>query len=62
QGTGLGLSIVSRIMERFGGGVHLESEEGSYTRVTVLLPAKSAPRDRRENREPSDVESINTTG
>jgi hypothetical protein len=49
-------------MERFGGGVHLESEEGSYTRVTVLLPAKSAPRDRRENREPSDVESINTTG
>ncbi len=38
HGTGLGLSIVSRIMERFGGGVSLASEVGKGTTVTVFLP------------------------
>lgn len=41
KGTGLGLSIVSRIMERFGGGVQLTSEVGHGTTVSVYLPKSS---------------------
>ena len=40
SGTGLGLSIVSRIMERFGGGIEIDTTEGEGTTVTVSLPAK----------------------
>jgi signal transduction histidine kinase len=51
SGTGLGLSIVSRVLERFGGGVNIESEESAGTTVTVYLPMKSG-----SSREPSNAE------
>jgi len=37
-GSGLGLAIVKRIVELHGGNVKLESEKGSWTKVTVTLP------------------------
>lgn len=38
EGTGLGLSIVKGLAERLGGSVSAESEKGSGTTITVVIP------------------------
>jgi len=38
EGRGLGLSVVYGIVSRLGGGLQLESQPGTGTRVTVYLP------------------------
>jgi len=38
QGTGLGLSMIHGFVEQSGGQVHLRSEQGQGTRVTIYLP------------------------
>ena len=43
KGTGLGLSISHGIVTDQGGRLLVESEEGVYTRVSVLLPACREP-------------------
>lgn len=38
-GTGLGLSIVKHAVERHGGKISLQSQEGEGTTISVLLPS-----------------------
>ncbi len=42
KGSGLGLSIVHRIVSDYGGEIHVTSERGQGTTVTVQLPAQGA--------------------
>jgi signal transduction histidine kinase len=41
SGTGLGLAIVKDLVERYGGRVEVESEEGVGTSFCILMPAAS---------------------
>ena len=38
EGTGLGLAITKKLVERMGGMMHIESEQGVGTRVTIEIP------------------------
>lgn len=42
-GSGLGLAIASRLVERMGGSLDLESEVGKGSKFTVRLPLSPAP-------------------
>jgi two-component system sensor histidine kinase PilS (NtrC family) len=37
-GTGLGLATVYRIIQSHGGSLHIESNPGSGSRFTILIP------------------------
>ncbi len=43
QGTGLGLSIIYDVANRNSGGIHLETVEGEFTKLTVCFPYMKTP-------------------
>ncbi|HEU4596995.1 MAG TPA: ATP-binding protein, partial [Pyrinomonadaceae bacterium] len=48
-GTGLGLSLSFGIIRDYGGTIRVESEEGSWTRFTVELPAAGSGESKHEH-------------
>lgn len=42
-GTGLGLSVSYGIVQEHGGDIRVESEPGSWTRFTIILPVSESP-------------------
>lgn len=45
EGTGLGLAIARRLVQAHGGKIWVESEVGSGSRVSFLLPLQSTPKE-----------------
>ncbi|MDD5556123.1 MAG: response regulator [bacterium] len=50
RGRGLGLSMVSGIVERHGGGIDVESEQGKGSTFHIFLPATAESEEREEPR------------
>jgi len=44
-GTGMGLAFCQRVVTAFGGNIRCESEAGSYTRISIMLPPEALPGD-----------------
>lgn len=49
EGTGLGLSMVQGIMQQHGGMIHIKSEEGKGTAVTLTWPALASRQQETES-------------
>ncbi|MGM9625697.1 MAG: sensor histidine kinase, partial [Eubacteriales bacterium] len=50
-GTGLGLAIAKELVEAHGGSIHLTSEVGRGTEITVILPIRSPLADTAEQEQ-----------
>jgi PAS domain S-box-containing protein len=57
-GTGLGLTIVSRLLQKLGGTINIESELNKGTVVTVTFPARMTKEEHTESDSPA-IKSAN---
>lgn len=53
EGTGLGLAIVQRIVDRMGGAIRLESDEGKGSQFIVQLPLERLSKNPQKNKSPA---------
>ncbi len=53
EGSGLGMSIVKTLVERMGGSITVESQEGMGSCFRVEIPIAVAPREKKEAELPS---------
>jgi signal transduction histidine kinase len=58
RGTGLGLTSVTEFVQRSGGALAIESEEGRGTTITLYLPRAVAGHARRDARDADDCQSV----
>ncbi|HNV68958.1 MAG TPA: PAS domain S-box protein [Candidatus Ozemobacteraceae bacterium] len=59
EGTGLGLAVSASVVQRYHGGIRIESEVGSGTTVEILLPAIT---DGEVRDHPTAVQKMRGTG
>ncbi len=59
KGTGLGLSLSSDIMREHGGEIRVDTKEGEYTDMIVVLPVEQVGHEAKEaTGEPADGEDV----
>lgn len=61
-GTGLGLTIVSRLLQKLGGTINIESELNIGTVVTVTFPAKMVETECRKTAQPVIKQAVALQG
>ena len=57
EGTGLGLSLTMDILTRHGGSIHLDTEQGVFTEMRVILPLEPAADAAGEENESARAEA-----
>ena len=62
QGTGLGMTIVKKLTDLMGGTIHIESEIGKGTKITVSLPIKWCEGINSDLSEQKPIETIQLKG
>ena len=58
EGTGLGLSLTTDILTRHGGSIRVDSQEGVFTEMTVVLPLEPPPEAVAARNEAEQAETL----
>ena len=62
QGTGLGMTIVKKLTDLMGGTIHIESQKGQGTKISVTIPMRWCDEFKRDTTEPKKVTTMSLRG